>query len=151
MQTVVSAIKKYQEQNNYLLDPHSAIGMVAGELFVKDVINEKPKSAVIIVGTAHYGKFLPIVSKALGKPESEITQHPILKSLENLPTRSQVLENSVTVVGDVIRKTVAARSSKSRLENYEKALPDSKYLAASLVFAATAVAFFVLKRNLLAK
>ncbi|ETI38244.1 hypothetical protein F443_15979 [Phytophthora nicotianae P1569] len=55
-------------------------------------------TSLSVVGTAHYGKFLPVVSKALRVAETEIEQHPILKSLETLPTGLGVANNPSTTV-----------------------------------------------------
>jgi hypothetical protein len=122
-----------------------------------------------VVGTAHYGKFLPVVSKALGVAESAIEQHPILKALEVLPTRLSVADNSKSVVAALISgkavkktttKTIKVGSSASSATVTKAPVPagcpgwrgslpkaSSPYAVASLVAAAAAVAFFVVKRS----
>ncbi|KAJ8538924.1 hypothetical protein ON010_g12948 [Phytophthora cinnamomi] len=110
---VRSTIAEYKKVHRYLYDPHSAIGAAAAMHYGQDALTDKPNSAVVVVGTAHYGKFLPVVSKALGVAETEIQQHPILKSLESLPTRLAVANNSSATVAEHIRKTIAKKNQKA--------------------------------------
>ncbi|KAF1790999.1 Threonine synthase, N-terminal [Phytophthora cactorum] len=110
---VCSTIAEYKKVHQYLFDPHSAIGAAAAMHFGQENLADKPSSAVVVVGTAHYGKFLPVVSKALGVAESEIQQHPILKALESLATRLSVANNSSATVAEHIRKTVAKKNQKA--------------------------------------
>uniref|UniRef100_M4BM75 Threonine synthase n=1 Tax=Hyaloperonospora arabidopsidis (strain Emoy2) TaxID=559515 RepID=M4BM75_HYAAE len=103
---VRSTIAEYNKAQHYLFDPHSAIGAAAATRFGSDAGANRPDSAVVVVGTAHYGKFLPVVSEALGVAESEIQQHPILKALESLPTRVSAANNSTADVAKHICKTL---------------------------------------------
>lgn len=162
-------IKDFKSLHQYLFDPHSAIGAAAAMHFGEEFLADKPKDAVVVVGTAHYGKFLPVVSKALGVAESAIEQHPILKALEVLPTRLSVADNSKSVVaalisGKAVKKTttktvkvggsassatVAKAPAPAGCPGWRGSLPkaSSPYAVASLVAAAAAVAFFVVKRS----
>ncbi|DBA02461.1 TPA: hypothetical protein N0F65_008675 [Lagenidium giganteum] len=148
---VCSVISRFQKIHQYLFDPHSAIGAAAAEHFGEAHLAEKPKAAVVVVGTAHYGKFLPVVSKALGVSESEVKQHELLKALEVLPTRLTVRENSKASVVQLIRETMSKCKSQCMWAKLDQLRPEAKLVTASLVVAATAVAFFVVKRTLLAK
>ncbi|CAI5732836.1 unnamed protein product [Hyaloperonospora brassicae] len=107
---VCSTIAEYNKVQHYLFDPHSAIGAAAAARFDSDASADKPDSAVVVVGTAHYGKFLPVVSEALGVAESEIQQHPILKALESMPTRVSTADNSTAAVAEHIRKTLSEKN-----------------------------------------
>ncbi len=57
----LAVIKSCYEENNYVLDPHGAIGYDA----LKNSLGKKENG--IFIETAHYSKFLSTVSKALGK------------------------------------------------------------------------------------
>ncbi|MEO9871207.1 threonine synthase [Ekhidna sp.] len=54
------AIKKCFERNEYIMDPHSAIGYQA----LQDSLKEGEKG--VFLGTAHYCKFLPTMNDTLG-------------------------------------------------------------------------------------
>lgn len=146
---VQSIISRYQKVHEHVFDPHSAIGVGAAERFGEAHLADTPKAAVVVVGTAHYGKFLPVVSKALGVAEQDVKQHPILKALEKLPTRLVVTQNSSAAVAQLVRTTMKKRSHSRPC--WQKLRPESKYLTASLVLAASVAAFFVVKRSLAAK
>jgi len=72
-------IREFFEKTGYLLDPHSAIGVRAGEIFK----NELP---MICLATAHPAKFPEVVSLALGKP------FELPKEIEDLKRRPQRFE-----------------------------------------------------------
>uniref|UniRef100_K3X440 Threonine synthase n=1 Tax=Globisporangium ultimum (strain ATCC 200006 / CBS 805.95 / DAOM BR144) TaxID=431595 RepID=K3X440_GLOUD len=154
---VQAIISRYQKVHQYLFDPHTAIGTGAAEHFGEAYLADSPKSAVVVVGTAHYGKFLPVVSKALGVAEHEVEQHPILKALEKLPTRLLVTKNSSAAVAQLVRSTMKKRSAPSSSASssslWQKLVrSENKCLTASaVVVAASAVAFFVVKRSLASK
>ncbi|KAL3668252.1 hypothetical protein V7S43_006346 [Phytophthora oleae] len=151
LQTEVRAtIAEYKKVHKYLFDPHSAIGAAAAMHFGQDKLADKPNSAVVVVGTAHYGKFLPVVSKALGVAETEIQQHPILKSLESLPTRLSVANNSKATVAEHIRKTITKRNQKASGNCFSalaSAPTECKLATVALAVAAVAAAFFVARRS----
>ncbi|KAI9905895.1 hypothetical protein PsorP6_013618 [Peronosclerospora sorghi] len=120
-QEVRSTMAKHKNVYDYLFDPHSAIGAAAAMHYSVDAFDEKSTSAVVVVGTAHYGKFLPVVSEALGVVEAEILQHPILKALELLPTRLSVANNSSAAVAEHIRTTHDKQKQKT-CSNYDQGL-----------------------------
>lgn len=145
---VQTIIKRYSQVHKYVFDPHTAIGTGAAEHFGKDHLAGTPNAAVVVVGTAHYGKFLPVVSKALGVAERDVEQHPLLKALEKLPTRVVVTKNSSAAVAQLVRETVAR---KHKVSLWRKLQPESTYLTASLVLAAAVATFFVVTRAAVAK
>ncbi|GMF42940.1 unnamed protein product [Phytophthora fragariaefolia] len=147
---VRSTIAEYKKVHRYLYDPHSAIGAAAAMHYGQDALADKPNSAVVVVGTAHYGKFLPVVSKALGVAETEIQQHPILKSLESLPTRLSVANNSSATVAEHIRKTIAKKNQKACgdcFSLWSSAPTECKPAMLALAAATVAAAFFVARRS----
>lgn len=145
---VQTLISRYHKVHKYLFDPHTAIGTGAAEHFGEQFLSETPQAAVVVIGTAHYGKFLPVVSKALGVQEADVAQHPLLKALETLPTRLLVTKNSSAAVAQLVRETVQKRSKDASFFGlWQHLRPETKgFVSASLVVLATA-AIFVLKRN----
>nr|CCA22521.1 unnamed protein product [Albugo laibachii Nc14] len=120
--TVCETIAQYHEKQSYLFDPHTAVAVNAAELHLAEIdTGTSGKSAVIVVGTAHYGKFLPTVCGALQVSEEAIEQHPILKSLETMPTSMTVLENSCQAVKEFIEKSSCEETSvQSRVRSVVK-------------------------------
>jgi threonine synthase len=77
-------------EHNYLLDPHSAIGVEAGR-----VCNQHPKVPMITMATAHPVKFPDAVIKA-GQTAPKLPSH--LTDLFERPERCQVLDNDLATV-----------------------------------------------------
>lgn len=147
---VCSTIAEYKKVHQYLFDPHSAVGAAAAMHFCQEKLADKPNSAVVVVGTAHYGKFLPVVSQALGVPETEIQQHPILKQLESLPTRLSVAENSSDCVANYIRKTLAKKrraSSNGDFGLWASIPTECKFATIALAAAIVAFAIPMIRRS----
>lgn len=71
-QQILQTIKSCKKENDYLLDPHSAIGYQA--------IKEQGEG--VFLGTAHYCKFLPTLESALGDtvPLPEFAKELMVKS-----------------------------------------------------------------------
>ncbi len=83
-------IKQVAQQHNYLLDPHSAIGVEAGR-----VCNQHPEIPMITMATAHPVKFPDAVIKA-GQAAPQLPQH--LSDLLEREERCQILANDLGVV-----------------------------------------------------
>jgi threonine synthase len=77
-------------EHNYLLDPHSAIGVEAGR-----VCNQHPEVPMITMATAHPVKFPDAVIKA-GQTAPKLPSH--LTDLFERPERCQVLDNDLATV-----------------------------------------------------
>jgi threonine synthase len=83
-------IKEIYEKTGYVLDPHTATGVIAAE------ITDQPKDIpMVILGTAHPAKFAEAVKKA-GVPEASLP-HPMADLLER-EERFEVLPNDVATV-----------------------------------------------------
>lgn len=80
-ETTLETIRKYDEQYNYMLDPHSAVGVHVAE---ENLSDEEP---VICLATAHPAKFSQAIKDATGKT----IHHETLDALLDAPTRSTVL------------------------------------------------------------
>ena len=83
-------IGQVAQEHNYLLDPHSAIGMEAGR-----VCNQHPEIPMITLATAHPVKFPDAVIKA-GQAAPELPVH--LSDLHDRPERCKVLDNDLATV-----------------------------------------------------
>ncbi|RHZ16812.1 hypothetical protein DYB31_000589 [Aphanomyces astaci] len=142
-QEVQATIKQYHVHHDYLFDPHTAIGVAAADHYLE---SESPDATVVVLATAHYGKFLPTVLDALKEDGGEVNQHPILKALETLPRRSHLIENSVVSVKAFVESHVQRRDAKEG-GGFLSGLPQSLLLQGSLVVAAAGlVAFYALKK-----
>lgn len=104
----MDTIRQYEEKFNYTLCPHTACGVSAAEQ-LKDKLQwaSLPNHTMVVLGTAHPGKFGEAVSKAIGKP---VTLPPNLACLQTAKTKLQVLPNSA----DKVRQTILATRSSGR-------------------------------------
>ncbi|NLB56009.1 MAG: threonine synthase [Lentisphaerae bacterium] len=91
----LSTIKHCYEKHNYLLDPHTAVGVNAA------VKNPDPQCPTICLATAHPAKFDDAVKRATGK---DLAYHEILERLKDLPVRKQVCANSAHAVRRIIEE-----------------------------------------------
>ena len=103
---IQSTMKEIWSQEKYLLDPHTCVGFVAAKSF-----SGRKFAPMVVVGTAHPGKFLPTVFDALD--DSNIPQHPILKELDDKPTRHEVLPHDLDIIQMHIRDVVKGRRTSS--------------------------------------
>ncbi|MCK5850378.1 MAG: threonine synthase [Kiritimatiellae bacterium] len=93
----LATIRKIYEAHEYLLDPHSAVGVHVAERFM---IDDEP---MICLATAHPAKFPAAIEEAVGK---DIAHHPILDALKDLPTRSTVLPSTVDAIRAFVQENV---------------------------------------------
>ncbi len=84
----LETIKTTYASCNYVLDPHSAVGVAAASRF-------KLASPVISLATAHPAKFPDAVNEAIGK---DVATHPTLERLTSRRTRKRVLAADEDVV-----------------------------------------------------
>ena len=88
-----TTIKSCFEENNYLLDPHTAVG-----LNVARKRATKPARKLLLTATAHYGKFGRDVLLAVGKTPNSETPCGVFKQLEGLnaePEMNESLRNAM--------------------------------------------------------
>ncbi len=91
----IATIANIHEQENYLLDPHTAVGVKAALELKSD---ERP---VICLATAHPAKFGEAVQKAIGR---EVDLPPALADLTEQESRCQVMDADVGLVKEYVRQ-----------------------------------------------
>lgn len=130
----LQVIREYHEHHNYVLCPHSAVGVSA--MKQHDVVH----GATVCLATAHEAKFPAAVQRAV----ETLPQPPeALSSLASLPTRRSELPNDLKVVQAFVEEIV--------LGNTDKHCPVDKTIRRTLVavavVAVAAVAVQVLARR----
>jgi len=91
----LNTIKTFYEEHDYLLDPHSAVGVNAA------MACSDADIPVVCLATAHPAKFGTAVAKAIGRPPE---LPPVLKGLAEMESRCEVLAPDVRVVQDYIAR-----------------------------------------------
>nr|MBF0220918.1 threonine synthase [Desulfobulbaceae bacterium] len=94
---VTEVIRKFYTENQYLLDPHTAVGVKAG------IDAMTPGRPMVCLSTAHPGKFGDAVKTAVGEQELP----PALSSLIGRETRCEVLPADKSTIQQFIRDKVA--------------------------------------------
>ena len=89
----IKRIRLTYERTGYILDPHTAVGLHAG---LRTRNNEIP---LVTLATAHPAKFPSLLEEAL--PEVQVS-HPIIESLEGLPTRKSHIKNDSSTLKEFI-------------------------------------------------
>lgn len=90
----LTAVKDVHEQFNYVLDPHTAVGYAAAQVFKRSV-----DAPLVCVATAHPAKFPDAVKQAAANAPAN---HPTLDALVGLPARKEVIPATVEAVKKVI-------------------------------------------------
>jgi threonine synthase len=89
----LATIKQFYQEHNYLLDPHTAVGVNAAQKCHSENI------PVVCLATAHPAKFGEAVLKAIGKTPD---LPPGLQGLEDKESRCEVLDPDIKTVQDFI-------------------------------------------------
>ncbi len=97
---ILEMVSRFNQENGYLLDPHSAVGVRAAE---KNDI----QTPIICLACAHPAKFGDAIRKALGS-EPELPDE--LYQLTNLETRSKTVAADPEMIKQVVLETLEARS-----------------------------------------
>ncbi|MDD2456321.1 MAG: threonine synthase [Kiritimatiellae bacterium] len=91
-------IREFWERHNYLLDPHSAVGVAVGARFLKESV------PMICLATAHPAKFGEAILRATGQ---DLARHPLIDKLRGLPTRLETAPADTAAVAAIIRRAIA--------------------------------------------
>lgn len=104
---VAAEIKESVDKAGYLLDPHSAIGVVAG----REALARDPKTPMVVLGTAHPAKFPAAVKAASGvTPELPAHLADLMEREErfiDLPNDQAVLERHIREHARAVRGAAA--------------------------------------------
>lgn len=95
----LAVIKDTYDKYEYILDPHTAVGVGVGRAYQK----ENPESVIVSLATAHPAKFPDAVEKAIGiRPELP----PHLAGLLAREEKYETLPNDLAKVQDFVRRGV---------------------------------------------
>ncbi len=95
----VDVMRRMYKEHNYIVDPHTAVGLGVAEEYLK----ANKDSVVVSLGTAHPAKFPAAVKKAIG---IDPPLPPHLADLFSRQERYQVLPNDLNKVQDFVRAGV---------------------------------------------
>eukprot|EP00437_Effrenium_voratum_P005860 CAMPEP_0181432840 /NCGR_PEP_ID=MMETSP1110-20121109/18979_1 /TAXON_ID=174948 /ORGANISM="Symbiodinium sp., Strain CCMP421" /LENGTH=496 /DNA_ID=CAMNT_0023556265 /DNA_START=65 /DNA_END=1555 /DNA_ORIENTATION=+ len=109
-------IRQYETSFGYTLCPHTACGVSAVDQ-LRQSLNwaSVPNHKMVVLATAHPGKFADSVNAATGTP---VKLPPALSALQSAPTRFQVLGNSAKAVRNAIETTVNGQVSTGVLASF---------------------------------
>lgn len=93
-EATVETIRQVEEDTGYLLDPHSAIAYRAAQALGGD------SCPVVSMATAHPAKFSGAIEQAISGP---LALPLALETLQNLPTRVEVMDATPQAVKDFIQ------------------------------------------------
>ena len=92
----LAMIKKCYEQEGYILDPHTAVGVAVAERFADKAV------PTICLATAHPAKFTDAIEQAIGTA----AHHPALDKLAAAETRCDTIANDEAAVREyLVQKT----------------------------------------------
>ncbi len=86
--STLKTIKRYHDEHGYVLDPHTAVGVLVAE---SELSETEP---TICLATAHPAKFTQAIIDAIG----EEVHHPTLDALADAETRCDSIANDVDAV-----------------------------------------------------
>ncbi len=98
-------IKKYYEHYNYLLDPHTAIGVGIAEQFLED------GERTLCLATAHPAKFGEAIKQALG---NDVAIHDSISALTHLPTRCTILSADKHTIQSYLIESIASHNPNTK-------------------------------------
>jgi threonine synthase len=112
----LATIKKCYEQESYILDPHTAVGVAVAEQFEGRALSPKAPSdeermdrrsvPTICLATAHPAKFNDAIEQAIGIA----AHHPVLDKLADAETRCDTIANDESAIREyLVDKTGGVR------------------------------------------
>jgi threonine synthase len=104
----LQVIDEYWRKHQYLLCPHSAVGVSA--IHQLSLVNKY----TVCLATAHWAKFPDAVGRALGGKQALPVPPKELSALETLPTRRVELPHDLTAVQSFVRRCVADNSGSTQ-------------------------------------
>jgi len=107
-QATLDTIRMFADRYDYLLDPHSAVGVHVG---LEHLDDDEP---TICLATAHPAKFPDAVRRALGR---DAAHHPVIDELQHLPTRCDTLDADPATVRRYIERRALHPESRNPQPN----------------------------------
>ena len=92
-----ATIRQFWAEHDYLLDPHTAVGVAAGRRL-------RTEAPLVCLATAHPAKFPESVEKAVGE---DIARHPRVEALKGLPARSLEIEADEAAIKALIARSTS--------------------------------------------
>jgi threonine synthase len=86
--STLETIKRYKDEYGYVLDPHTAVGVLVAERYLS------AETPTVCLATAHPAKFTQAIIDAIG----EEVHHPTLDALADAETRCDAIANDVDAV-----------------------------------------------------
>jgi len=107
-QQQMDTMRYYEKNFDYIMCPHTACGMSAVDQ-LRTSLNwaAVPNHSMVVLGTAHPGKFMDAVAEAISKP---VILPPGLARVQNAETRFQVLQNSADEIRLAIQRNTQAKA-----------------------------------------
>ena len=102
-QTTLAAVRDVYENYDYVLDPHTAVGVAAAQMMATNISGK-----IVCIATAHPAKFPEAVQQAL--PNVTPT-HPRLSQLNGLAERKVVLPADVVAIKAYLRANTHSHQS----------------------------------------
>ncbi len=102
-QSTLDTIKRYYEDYDYLMDPHTAVGVSVGERFMR------AGEPLIALATAHPAKFSQAIREATGR---DLARHEYLDKLADAPTQCDTLPADQGAVRAYIESHVPATTAE---------------------------------------
>jgi threonine synthase len=107
---IAETVSAYNKKHGYLLCPHSACGVAAvDQLRNQTAWSSEEKHEMVVLATAHPGKFNEAVEKIIGSPP---ILPPQLAAVQNAQTRCMASPNSIQAIRSTIVETIAGREGK---------------------------------------
>lgn len=95
----LATIRKYYDECDYTLDPHTAVGVAVAERFMGRANPPgEPSVPTICLATAHPAKFTDAIEQAVGTA----AHHPVLDALADAETRCESISNEIDKVKDYL-------------------------------------------------
>ncbi len=90
----IATIREFYASQQYLLDPHTAVGVRAGQ----ELKGDRP---MVCLATAHPAKFGEAVHRAIGK---EVELPPALAELADRESRCEIMDADVDLIREYVRQ-----------------------------------------------
>jgi len=124
-------IQEYNDKYNYLLCPHSAVGVAA----IRQL--SLVSAATVCLATAHEAKF----PAAVGRAVSKLPPPPVqLAELMDLPTRRTELPHDLQAVQDFVEECVFNNGGTSKKDKLMRLLTTKNVLTVATVVGVAAIA-----------